>query len=104
MYQNAYGYSDYEMQQLDPDNMADEIMEIIANTLAEDMPEKYGEDMDLSNYESMFDTGESEENKEVMQEVNKLMHEKNMAEKDFRFAQGKLRPMDLNGKQGITDN
>ena len=102
MYQNAYGYSDYEMQQLDPDNMADEIMEIIANTLVEDMPEKYGEDMDLSNYESMFDTGESEENKEVMQEVNKLMHEKNMAEKDFRFAQGKLRPMDLNGKQGIN--
>lgn len=32
-YQHAYGYSDYEIEQLDPDNYADDIMAIINNYL-----------------------------------------------------------------------
>ena len=32
-YQEAYGYSDYDIEQLDPDNYADEIMDIICSTL-----------------------------------------------------------------------
>lgn len=32
-YQEAYGYSDYDIEQLDPDNYADEIMDLICSTL-----------------------------------------------------------------------
>lgn len=32
-YQEAYGYTDYDIEQLDPDNYADEIMDIICSTL-----------------------------------------------------------------------
>jgi hypothetical protein len=32
-YQEAYGYSDYDIEQLDPDNYADEIMDIICSRL-----------------------------------------------------------------------
>ena len=32
-YQDAYGYSDYDMTQIDPDNLSDEIMDLIYSTL-----------------------------------------------------------------------
>lgn len=63
-YQEAYGYSDYQVEQLDPDNYADEIMDIICSTLnpeeakqavaAEAAGEKAGIP-DPEMYEEMFD-------------------------------------------------
>lgn len=61
-YQEAYGYSDYEIEQLDPDTYSDEIMDLINSTLN---PEDYkkaiqnkaagGKGIDPEEYEEMFD-------------------------------------------------
>ena len=46
-YQEAYGYSDYEIEQLDPDNYADEIMSVINNFLRQkNSRDEEEEDMD----------------------------------------------------------
>lgn len=61
-YQDAYGYSDYDISQLDPDTLSDEIMDLINSTLN---PDEYKDaiqnkangktDIDPSEYEEMFD-------------------------------------------------
>ena len=61
-YQDAYGYSDYDISQLDPDTLSDEIMDLINSTLN---PEEYKDaiqnkangktDIDPNEYEEMFD-------------------------------------------------
>lgn len=62
-YQEAYGYSDYEIEQLDPDEYSDEIMDMICTALApEEMREAMaknadseGEKQDNGEYQEMFD-------------------------------------------------
>lgn len=48
-YQKAYGYSDYEIERLDPDNYADEIMDIINGALRKKLakPEEPDENFEL---------------------------------------------------------
>lgn len=63
MYRNAYGYDDYDIEQLDPDVYSDEIMDIICSTLnpqeAKDAVESHvagnKDDADDGEYEEMFD-------------------------------------------------
>lgn len=62
MYKEAYGYSDYDVEQLDPDNYSDELMDLICSTLN---PEELKnaiqnnaegtDDTDSDEYEEMFD-------------------------------------------------
>lgn len=64
IYKDAYGYSDYEIAQLDPDNYSDEIMDLIYSTLNPEEAkqaieaEAAGRESDVpdaSEYEEMFD-------------------------------------------------
>jgi hypothetical protein len=69
-YQNAYSYSDYEIEQLDPDEYADEIMSVINNSL------RKSREMDgtqaAEDFEVNFDTnwhGATEVNEEQLQAI-----------------------------------
>ena len=67
-YQQAYGYSDYEIEQLDPDNYADEIMTIINNYLRK--REEATNEQDENEFEMDFADdwmGDVEENTEQLQ-------------------------------------
>lgn len=67
-YQQAYGYSDYEIEQLDPDNYADEIMTIINNYLRK--REEATNEQDENEFEMDFSDdwmGDVEENTEQLQ-------------------------------------
>ena len=50
-YQEAYGYSDFDIEQLDPDNYADEIMNVINNFLRK----KVQNDMEYEDPDEEFD-------------------------------------------------
>ncbi|MBO5435602.1 TraM recognition domain-containing protein [bacterium] len=64
-YQDAYGYSDYDIEQLDPDNYSDDVMDIIYSTLSpqevkdaienENSDNPDAEKPDEEEYEEMFD-------------------------------------------------
>ena len=54
-YQNAYGYSDYEIEQLDPDNYADDIMGVINEALRQKFEKENGETTD-ENYSDVGGT------------------------------------------------
>ena len=49
-YQEAYGYSDYEIEQLDPDNYADDIMAVINEKLRQKEAQERGEMNDKKIY------------------------------------------------------
>lgn len=102
VYQEGYGYSDYQMQQLDPDNMADEIMEVVENTLCEEYPERYDSDFSLENYQAQNDYGETYVNEEAVAIEQKALREKEERENHKPFAQGTLGPSDLAGNMGIN--
>lgn len=88
-YQSAYGYSDYDIEQLDPDVYADEIMNIINSSLHED-EESEERDFDdiFDNPDEMWD-GELEENTEVTQAIADSQHEMAVANIG-RFAGGTI--------------
>lgn len=63
-YREAYGYTDYDIEQLDPDTYADEIMDIICSTLnpqelkdaiKNEAEGKSDEALDSDEYEEIFD-------------------------------------------------
>lgn len=63
-YREAYGYTDYDIEQLDPDNYADEIMDIICSTLnpqelkdaiVNEATGKTSDVPDSDEYEEIFD-------------------------------------------------
>ena len=91
-YQEAYGYTDYQISQLDPDVYSDEIMSII-NAYLRKKNEEVNEDADDFDYNNpdadwMRDI---EANKEV--EVARIEAEKRQSENDRKkFAQGTLSP------------
>lgn len=88
-YQSAYGYSDYDIEQLDPDVYANEIMNIINSSLHED-EESEERDFDdiFDNPDEMWD-GELEENTEVTQAIADSQHEMAVANIG-RFAGGTI--------------
>ena len=67
-YQRAYGYSDYEIEQLDPDNYADDIMSIINNYLRKREETEHQHDAAEFEMEMSNDMAERvEENVEQME-------------------------------------
>lgn len=92
LYQTAYEYSDYDIEQLDDDNYSDEIMDII-NTYVRDANT---DDEDYEVFEYDFDGeddlwGSSEENQEQLQETASKMQEYNAGE-EMKFAGGLISP------------
>ena len=64
-YQNAYGYSDYEIEQLDPDNYADDIMSVINDYLRQKSEKENAQADDDFDY---MDDGDWVDDVEVNQE------------------------------------
>lgn len=98
-YQRAYGYTDYEIEQLDPDNYADEVMDII-NQHIRDKADV--EDEDEFEYEmDECPTEYMEENKEQL-EANAKAEAKARNKSAKKFAGGLLSPDSLNHSLDTT--
>ena len=94
-YMNAYGYSDYDMEQLDPDIAADEIMQVINDYIRElnGVPE------DEEDTSIMFDDDDEmwnhmEENLEQMEIVDNMKKDQAIRD-EKKYAGGFLAPSDL---------
>lgn len=101
LYQNVYGYSDYDIEQLDPDNYADEIMDMINRDLNDDYNEDGEYEMSeeelefnaaMAEEESWYD--KSVENKEQIQATQMAANELSECQKKL-YAGGMLSRDDL---------
>lgn len=94
-YQNAYGYSDYEIEQIDPDVYADEIMDMINMYLRSKNEAFAGEEEDFDYIDApdaIFD--DMEENTEVKDAVAQKMQEQADRDKQI-YAGGCIARSDL---------
>ena len=94
-YQHAYGYSDYEIEQLDPDNYADEIMMIINNYLRK--REETEHQQDEAEFDMAFDQewlNNAEENTEQLKATADAQQKQQNADQK-RYAGGLLSREDL---------
>lgn len=106
MYKAVYNYSDYDIEQLDPDNYADEIMDMINRTINKtdiDDYEMSDEEMAfnemLAEEESFY--AQAETNTEQLQATAEKQHE--MAEKQEKlYAGGRISKDDLIGINGVN--
>ena len=97
-YQHAYGYSDYEIEQLDPDNYADDIMTIINNYLRKQKEEEEGQAED--EFELGYDEdwlSDIEENDEQLQANAEAAAQQGAADRKI-YADGQLSREDLVSK------
>lgn len=94
-YQHAYGYSDYEIEQLDPDNYADDIMTIINNYLRKREEQEGRQEAD--EFEVGFDTewlSDAEENTEQLKATADAQAQQQQKDQK-RYAGGLLSREDL---------
>lgn len=98
VYQSIYGYTDHQIEQLDPDDYADEIMEVINISLREDLKKDDSEEMeDYNEYlfdEDMSFSAQAEDNPE-QEEATAKARVKYDKVNDKRFAGGLIAPNDL---------
>lgn len=102
-YMNAYGFSDYDMEQLDPDIAADEVMEVINSYIRQlngveeddDSLDFFGDDEEFWNH--------MEENTEQIDIVESMKKEQSVRD-EKRFAGGYLAPSDLVPSGGRVDH
>ena len=111
LYRESYGYGDYDIERLDPDNYSDEIMDLINRlSYAADNPkqsnteEEMYEDFDLDDFEGDFEyVNDVEENVEQQKETANAQAQYDKKIKKI-FAKGLLSPDDLSGIAGISHN
>lgn len=111
LYRESYGYGDYDIERLDPDNYSDEIMDLINRlSYAADNPkqsnteEEMYEDFDLDDFEGDFEyVNDVEENVEQQKETANAQAQYDKKTKKI-FAKGLLSPDDLSGIAGISHN
>ena len=111
LYRESYGYGDYDIERLDPDNYSDEIMDLINRlSYAADNPkqsnteEEMYEDFDLDDFEGDFEyVNDVEENVEQQKETANAQAQYDKNTKKI-FAKGLLSPDDLCGIAGISHN
>lgn len=95
-YQRIYGYSDYEIEQLDPDDYADEIMEVINIAFREGIDysqEENDDPLGLNDYNESYESfsEQAEDNPEQEKATREVQKQYGYAEKqDKRFAGGNL--------------
>lgn len=110
-YKKAYGYTDYDVEQLDPDVYSDEIMEIINQAVREHLAEKEGvaeeelpPEFDLMDeINSMIDPGDYEDNEEQFRE-NEHYREIYDDMDNMKFADGNVSPNMLVGFNGKANH
>lgn len=109
-FKNAYGYTDYQIQQLDIDTYSDDIMSVIGTIVRENArrlnPEQFDEGYD-EDYEACYDYDEAvfsvdvETNDEINKEVQAQQAE-DKARNVKKFANNYLSAEDLNGRGGVN--
>ena len=115
-YMKAYGYSDFDFEQLDPDVVSDEIMDLICSTInppeVKEAIARTADSSDNDDYTEMFDYMfgsnrdygveiKAEDNKEQLEMNAKLAAE--AAKADVKLYAGKtLASSDLNGHMGVS--
>lgn len=109
MYKAVYDYSDYDIEQLDPDNYADEIMDIINRSISNQKAQSeapqdyYDEEEEYDDYmdetESYFNKAET--NTEQLQENTKYQQQM-QAKQEKIYAGGMLSKDDLIGMSGVA--
>lgn len=74
LFQTAYEYSDYDIEQLDPDNYSDEIMDIINTYIREEKASESDEDEEVFDYDFDEDDmwGLAEDDDSIQMEVTKI--------------------------------
>lgn len=109
LYRDSYGYDDYDIERLDPDNYSDEIMDLINRlSYASDKPkeakteEEMYDDFDYDDYvddvEFITDLEENTEQQQATAEAQAQYDKKTRK----IFAKGLLSPDDLSGVGGIA--
>lgn len=104
VYQEVFEYSDYQIEQLDPDDYSDDIMIIINSLIRERAGVVEGEDEEDFD-DAFFDDDEdimgmAEDNTEQLQATADVMAEKE-ARREKKFAGNMLSPEDLVNGSGI---
>lgn len=102
VYQQVYEYSDYQIEQLDPDDYSDDVMSIINSLIREKAGVEEGVDEEFED--GFFDDDEdimgmAEENTEQLEETAKAQAERD-ARHEKKFAGGMLSPADLVNHRG----
>lgn len=102
-YKNAYGYSDYEIEQLDPDNYADDIMSVVNEYLRQKHKADEGED-DFDYVEEGDWMQNVEVNEEQIQATQEQAQKQAIANRKI-YAHGMLSREDLiSNVSGIAHN
>ncbi len=108
-YMRAYGYSDYDMDQIDPDTLAAELMDVINQSIREKAADENGveeEDMpaDWDAAEAindLIDYSEIEDNFEIDEAIAEAKEKYDIEGKSKKiFCDGLLAPIDLVGEAG----
>jgi conserved hypothetical protein len=103
-YQTAYGYSDYQMSQLDPDVLSDDIMSIINAYLRKKNEEDNDNEDTGFDYNNQGDwMADMMDNPEVQAEADAAKQRKDAHERK-KFAQGKISPADLTSVAGQANH
>lgn len=100
VYQGAYGYTDYEIKQLDPDVYADDIMAMIRES-ARSKPPKSDEHLDQFDIDELYDATKAIINREQLAETAKA-EQKYKSSNEKKFADGLLSSNDLCGFGGVS--
>ena len=98
-YKRAYGYTDYEIEQLDPDVYADEIMEIVNQSLREKTADEKNidlEDVDNIDMAELYELNpELFEDNDEQAEATAEAAQRQKAADEKKFAGGFIAPSDL---------
>lgn len=105
MYQDAYDYSDYDIEKQDPDIYSDEVMDLINRIIraekSEDEEEVYVDDMDFEQDFEVDYMGDIEENTEQIKATAEQAYKYEQNNKKL-FADHLIAPNDLVGMSGVA--
>lgn len=105
MYQDAYNYSDYDIEKQDPDIYSDEVMDLINRIIraekSEDEEEVYVDDMDFEQDFEVDYMGDIEENTEQIKATAEQAYKYEQNNKKL-FADHLIAPNDLVGMSGVA--
>lgn len=105
MYKAVYGYSDYDVEQLDPDNYADEIMDMINRSINKADIDDYMSDEEIAFNQALEDEESfyalAETNDEQLQANVEMQHEMEAKQRKL-YAGGTISKDDLIGIGGIN--
>lgn len=104
-YMNAYGFSEYDMEQLDPDNVSDEIMEVINQYVREQLNMDEDDTLDAmdDDLEGMWEHEDYIENEEQAEATAEAAEEYDKSNERI-YAGGNISRSDLVNMAGVVNH